>query len=73
MLRLLGVYFLNDISIIEANARKYRVKEAMEFIEGKKCAADLVSSLIYSEFRSSAFHEDFKEMVINLIAFQYGR
>ncbi len=73
MLRLFGVYFLNDISILEANARKYRVKEVVRFLEDKKCTADLVSGLIYSEFRSSALHEDFKEMVINLIALQYGR
>jgi hypothetical protein len=73
MLRLLGVYFLYDMNKIETNARKYRVKEVISFLEDKKCTADLVSSLIYSEFRSSALHEDFKEMVINLIALQYGR
>lgn len=73
MLRLFGVYFLDDISVIEANAKKYRVKEVTKFLADKKCTADLVSSLIYSEFRSSTLHEDFKEMVINLIALQYGR
>ena len=73
MLRLLGVYFINDILVIANNAKKYRVKEVISFIEDKTCTADLINSLIYSEYRSSALHEDFKDMVANLIALQYGR
>lgn len=72
MLRLLGVYFLNDISEIMCNARKYRVKEVISFLENKECTANLINGLIYSEFRSSALHKDFQDMVISLIALQYG-
>ena len=72
MLRLLGVYFLDDFLKIVSNARKYRANETLSFLEDKKCTADLINGLIYSEFRSSALHEGFKDMVVNLIALQYG-
>jgi len=73
LLRLLGVYFLYDSSIILLNAEKYRVNNVIKFFENKKCAADLISDLIYSQFRESSLHEDFKEMVVELISLQYGQ
>jgi len=73
MLRLLGVYFINDINKIRNNAKKYRAGEVMNFLDDKRSTADLINGLIYSEFRGSEMHEDFKEIVIDLIALQYGQ
>lgn len=73
MLRLMGVYFIVDLPKIVYNSRKYRAKEIANFLENKRCVADLLDGLIYSELRSSSSHESLKSILANLIALQYGR
>lgn len=72
LLRLIGVYFITDNKKIEMNAKKYRVKEIISYIENKRCAADIVKGLIYSELRDSSSQEQLKNIVIKLTALQYG-
>jgi len=71
LLRLYAIFFITDYQKILSAAKKYREKTVVGFLKDKRCTADIIKSLIYSDLRKPSRHEDFKELVINLVALQY--
>lgn len=73
ILRLMGLYFIYDFAKIECNSKKYRMKEITHFLRDKRCVAEIVKGLIYSDLRDSSRNDELKKTVADLIALQYAK
>lgn len=72
LLRYYSLIFIKDFNKIKMNACRYRPKGMSEFLAGKRCLSDIISTLIYSDLRGGDKFMEFKSLVINLIALNHS-
>ena len=72
LLRLFVLYFVYDVEIIFRNACSQKVPNVLAFLRGKTTLSDLIKGIFKGRLEKPKWHHQFKDLVIRLLALQYG-